>query len=139
MIGKAVFYVAVALSVMIPLATHAESAHMVIGHVDRVIDGNTVIIDETRIRIPLVDVLDSGNKTAPHAKLAQATCPANAPAYYVIDNLQPVDRYGRTIAMVFCDGSYQSLGQTMISQDLGWINTYYCDKSEFAPLWDECM
>lgn len=86
-------------------------AHLIVtGKVDRVIDGNTIIIDDTRIRIPLVDVLDSGNKTAPHAKLAQKVCPQSAAAYYVIDSKQPTDIYGRTIGMVFCNDSTYSLG-----------------------------
>ena len=44
---------------------------MVSGTVTRVIDGNTIVIDGIKIRSPFIDVVDSGNSTTTHAKLAR--------------------------------------------------------------------
>ena len=107
------------------------------GTITRVIDGNTVEIDNMRIRLPLIDVEDSGNSTMPHAALARETCPVGTAAHYDVDNGQQVGKYGRTIAMVWCDGI--SLDRTMVDSGLGWVNTYYCERSEFSYLWRECV
>ncbi len=103
---------------------------LVEGTVTKNIDGNTIEIDGTRIRIPLVDVVDSGDKTAPHAILAKLFCPVGSPAQYDIDDLQVRDKYGRTVAAVYCNAAV-SLGEIMIVFGLGWINEWYCDRSEF--------
>ena len=103
---------------------------LVAGTVTWNVDGNTIEIDGIRIRIPLVDVEDSGDATKPHAILARLLCPVGSAAQYDIDNLQMEDRYGRTIAVVYCDTGI-SLGEIMIEFGLGWINEWYCDKSEF--------
>jgi len=107
------------------------------GTITRVIDGNTVEIDNVRIRLPLIDVEDSGNGTMPHAALAREVCPVGTAAHYDVDDGQPEGKYGRTIAMVWCDGV--SLDRTLVDSGLGWVNTYYCERSEFSHLWRECM
>ena len=101
------------------------------GAVTRNVDGNTIEIDGVRIRIPLVDVEDSGNPGMPHAALARLLCPVGSPAQYDIDDVQVRDRYGRTIAMVYCNTGL-SLGEIMMGFGLGWVNGWYCDKSEFG-------
>lgn len=108
-----------------------SNPELVAGVVTRNIDGNTIEIDGVRIRIPLVDVEDSGNPNMPHAVLARLLCPVGSPAQYDIDDLQERDRYGRTIAMVYCNTGL-SLGEIMIGFGLGWVNEWYCDKSEFG-------
>lgn len=107
-----------------------EDPELTGGTMVRVIDGNTVHIDDTRIRLALVDVVDSGNMTAPHAVLARVLCPAGSYAYYDVDDLQVTGPYGRTIAAVYCSDGIL-LNDMMIEFGLGWINQYYCDKSEF--------
>ena len=108
-----------------------SNPELVAGVVTRNVDGNTIEIDGVRIRIPLVDVEDSGNPGMPHAVLARLLCPVGSPAQYDIDDLQVRDRYGRTIAMVYCNTGL-SLGEIMIGFGLGWVNEWYCDKSEFG-------
>ena len=108
-----------------------SNPELVAGAVTRNVDGNTIEIDGVRIRIPLVDVEDSGNPAMPHAVLARLLCPVGSPAQYDIDDLQVRDRYGRTIATVYCSTGL-SLGEIMIEFGLGWINEWYCDKSEFG-------
>lgn len=110
---------------------------LVTGAVTKNVDGNTIDIDGIRIRLSLVDVEDSGDKTAPHAVLAKLLCPVGSPAQYDIDDRQVRDRYDRTVAVVYCDTAI-SLGEIMIEFGLGWINEWYCDKSEFErAAWTE--
>lgn len=108
-----------------------SNPELVAGVVTHNIDGNTIEIDGVRIRIPLVDVEDSGNPNMPHAVLARLLCPVGSPAQYDIDDLQVRDQYGRTLAMVYCNTGL-SLGEIMIGFGLGWVNEWYCDKSEFG-------
>jgi hypothetical protein len=107
-----------------------EDPELIGGIMDRVIDGNTVQIDDTRIRLPFVDVVDSGNMTAPHAVLARVLCPVGSYAYYDVDDLQPTGYYGRTIAMVYCSDGIL-LDRMMVEFGLGWVNQDYCERSEF--------
>ena len=107
-----------------------EDPELTEGTMVRVIDGNTVHIDDTRIRLALVDVVDSGDTAAPHTVLARVLCPVEHSAYYDVDDLQITGPYGRTIAAVYCSNGIL-LNDMMIEFGLGWINQYYCDKSEF--------
>ena len=72
---------------------------MVPGAVARVVDGNTLYVDNVKIRLSLVDVKDSGDTAAPHAVLARELCPAGSVAHYDVDDLQPAGPYGRTVAV----------------------------------------
>ena len=103
---------------------------MVPGAVARVVDGNTLYVDNVKIRPPPVDVKDSGDTAVPHAVPARGLCPAGSVAHYDVDGLQPAGPYGRTIAVVYCDAGI-SLNRLMIDFGLGWINPYYCKRSEF--------
>lgn len=107
-----------------------NNPELVYGTVTRNVDGNTIHINNVNIRIPLVDVEDSGNYTMPHAVLAKLLCPVGSPAQYDIDDKQIQDKYGRTLANVYCNTELH-LGEIMIGFGLGWINDYWCDKSEF--------
>ena len=120
-----------------PEPTLGLTPDAVSGTITRVIDGNTVEIDNVRIRLPLLDVEDSGNGTMPHAALAREVCPVGTAAHYDVDDGQSEDKYGRTIAMVWCDGV--SLDRPLADSGLGWVNIYYCERSEFSHLWRECM
>lgn len=114
--------------------TDSSTLGIVHGIVTKHIDGNTIDISGERIRSPFVWVEDSGNKTAPHAMYAIELCPIGTAAHYDIDDNQPVGKYGRTIAMVWCEGQTKSLDQLMVESGLGWIKQYYCEKSEFRDL-----
>lgn len=107
-----------------------DNPELVYGTVTRNVDGNTIHIDDVIIRIPLVDVQDSGNHTMPHAVLAKLLCPVGSPAQYDIDDKQRQDKYKRTVAVVYCNTELH-LGEIMIGFGLGWINDYWCDRSEF--------
>ena len=113
---------------------------VVSGHITRVIDGNTIVIDGIKIRSPFIDVVDSGNSTTAHAALATALCPVGSKAHYNIDDWQPVGYYGRTIALVYCDGMVISIDRIMMLSGNGWVNQQYCHLSEFASLeWVRCQ
>ena len=114
--------------------TGSSTLGLIHGTITKNIDGNTIDISGERIRSPFVWVEDSGNKTAPHAIYAKELCPVGSAASYDIDDNQPEGKYGRTIAMVWCDGQTKSLDQLIVESGLGWIKQSYCQKSEFRDL-----
>ena len=128
-------------SILPDTAAKSSDSEVIHGIVTKNIDGNTIEISGERIRLPFVWVEDSGNKTADHAIYAKQLCPVGFGAHYDVDDKQPIDKYGRTIAMVWCDGNEKSLDQFMVESRLGWIKEYYCQKSEFKSLdWvNDCM
>ena len=110
---------------------HTNNTSLVYGTVTKNVDGNTIHIDNTNIRIPLVDVEDSGNIQMPHAVLARLLCPVGSPAQYDIDDMQIQDRYNRTVALVYCNTELH-LGEIMMGFGLGWIDEHWCGQSEFG-------
>ncbi len=116
------------------LAAAPPDPGVVHGTVTRNIDGNTIEISGQKIRLPFVDVEDSGNASMPHAKYARELCPVGAKAHYDVDDDKPVGKYGRTIAMVWCGDHAKPLDQLMVESGLGWISKYWCERSEFQSL-----
>lgn len=108
-----------------------DNTALVCGEVTRNVDGNTIHINDANTRIPLVDVQSSGNVTMPHVILAKLLYPMDSPAKYDIDNTQKQDVCGRTLALVYYNIKLH-LGEIMMGFGLGWINEYWCTKSEFV-------
>ena len=100
------------------------------GIITRVVDGDTLDIDGTRIRLALVDTPERGESGYSQAtKFTRNLCPVGSVAYYDIDKKQPVGPYGRTIAQVFCDN--QSLNEQLLLEDHAEILVIYCKTSQF--------
>ena len=114
--------------------SESHEEQIIWGTVTKNIDGNTIEISGERIRLPFVNVKDSGNKDTDHAAYARQLCPIGSAAGYDIDDDKPVGKYGRTIAMVYCEDQTKSLDQLMVESGLGQISSYWCEKSEFRTL-----
>ncbi len=75
------------------------------GKITKVVDGDTLDIDGTRIRLALVDTPEAGESG--HAEAAAFTrmhCPVSSTAIYDVDDSQTGGSYGRTVAKVWCYG-----------------------------------
>lgn len=109
-----------------------------VGSITKIVDGDTLDIDEQRIRLTLVDTPERGD--AGYAKataFTKNTCPMHTRAIYDIDDKQKKDTYGRIIAKVWCFGDSkntptESLNAMLIDSDHGKILTRFCANSEFA-------
>ena len=74
------------------------------GQITRVIDGDTLIIDQTTIRLSLVNSPERGEPGYQEAKdFASTVCPVGSNAEFIEDTWQPTDKYGRSLGLVYCN------------------------------------
>ena len=101
------------------------------GQITRVIDGDTLLIDQTTIRLSLVNSPERDERGYQEAKdFASTVCPVGANAEFVEDTWQPVDKYGRSVGLVYCND--MMLNELLLTNGHAEISTYYCDRSEFG-------
>ena len=101
------------------------------GQITRVIDGDTLIIDQTTIRLSLVNSPERDERGYQEAKdFALTVCPIGVNAEFVEDTWQPVDKYGRSVGLVYCNDML--LNELLLTNGHAEISTYYCDRSEFG-------
>ena len=101
------------------------------GQITRVIDGDTLIIDQTTIRLSLVNSPERDERGYQEAKdFASTVCPIGANAEFIEDSWQPIDKYGRSVGLVYCND--MMLNELLLTNGHAEISTYYCDKSEFG-------
>ena len=101
------------------------------GQITRVIDGDTLLIDQTTIRLSLVNSPERDERGYQEAKnFASTVCPVGAHAEFIEDTWQPVDKYGRSVGLVYCND--MMLNELLLTNGHAEISTYYCDRSEFG-------
>ena len=101
------------------------------GQITRVIDGDTLIIDLTTIRLSLVNSPERDERGYQEAKdFALTVCPIGVNAEFVEDTWRPVDKYGRSVGLVYCND--MMLNELLLTNGHAEISTYYCDRSEFG-------
>ena len=112
-------------------APHADAYT---GTVTKVVDGDTLDVDQRRIRLVLVDTPERGDAGFSEATaFTRGACPVGSEATYVVDSMQGEDRYGRIVAAVWCDGT----GNATVNEallDSGHARLYgsYCQRSSFG-------
>ena len=103
----------------------------ILGKVTKIIDGNTIVVDDIHVRLALTstpELDETGGKQA--RNFAERACPVGSYALIDEDDGQMEGRYGRTIAEIYCDGI--SLNEWILNSGHGIISTEYCSVSEFA-------
>ena len=101
------------------------------GQITRVIDGDTLLIDQTTIRLSLVNSPERDERGYQEAKdFALTVCPVGVNAEFVEDTWQPIDKYGRSVGLVYCND--MMLNELLLTNGHAEISTYYCDRSEFG-------
>ena len=101
------------------------------GQITRVIDGDTLIIDLTTIRLSLVNSPERGEPGYQEAKeFASTVCPVGSNAEFIEDSWQQSDKYGRSLGLVYCNDMF--LNELLLTNNHAEISTYYCDRSEFG-------
>lgn len=106
----------------------------IVGKVTAVIDGDTLEIDGTKVRLALVNTPERGEPGYKEAKeFTMKICSVGVSAVADQDDGQPYDRYNRVVAKVTCEGV--NLNAALLENGLAKILTTYCSKSEFRTEW----
>src|SRR2546426_10124042 len=103
-----------------------------------IVDGDTLDIGSTRIRLALVNSPEVGEPGYTEAKQFTAqTCPVGSQALADEDDGQTGGSYGRMVAVVYC--GVVNLNAALLSSGNAALVTYYCSVSEFATEpWTGC-
>ena len=102
-----------------------------VGIVTEVVDGDTLDINGTRIRLALVNTPERGQSGFDEAKkFVESLCLGKNGELDVDNGQRRGDRYGREIGVVYCDGS--NINEKLMNSRLARILTEYCDISEFS-------
>ena len=110
------------------------------GNVTRVVDGDTLVFEpagaesERRVRLALANTQEKNESDwAEATSFTTARC-LGKEALIDQDDKQMLDRYGRTVALVYCGegiANGKSLNEELLSFGLATIWQSYCAKSEF--------
>jgi endonuclease YncB( thermonuclease family) len=101
------------------------------GIVTKVVDGDTLDINGTRIRLALVDTPERGQPGFNEAKkFVESMCLGKKGELDVDNGQRRGDRYGREIGVVYCDGL--NANEKLMNNKLARILTEFCDISEFG-------
>jgi endonuclease YncB( thermonuclease family) len=100
------------------------------GTVNYIVDGDTLDINDIRIRLSLVDTPERGQEGFKQAKeFVKKLCLNKKGQVDIDDGQRRGDRYGRDIGVVFCDGV--NINKALVDNNLARIYTEYCEISEF--------
>jgi len=102
-----------------------------VGIVTEVVDGDTLDINGTRIRLALVDTPERGQSGFDEAKkFVESLCLEKKGELDVDNGQRRGDRYGREIGVVYCEGI--NVNEKLMNNRLARILTEFCDISEFS-------
>lgn len=101
------------------------------GIVNYVVDGDTIDINDIRIRLALVDTPERGTDGYKEAReFVKNLCLNKKGEVDIDDGQRRGDRYGREIGVVYCEGI--NVNKALVENNLTKIYTEYCDISEFS-------
>ena len=101
------------------------------GTINYIVDGDTLDINDIRIRLSLVDTPERGEDGYKEAKdFVKDLCLNKEGKVDIDDGQRRGDRYGRDIGIVYCDGI--NLNAALMKNNLARIYLEYCDVSEFS-------
>ena len=130
-----VFYPAVSFLLFSPNPTQNMSckghAECFSGQVTRVIDGDTIVVNDVHVRFALAAAPELSENGGIEAKnFIESLCPVGSNALVDEDDGQTGGSYGRTIAEIYCNNHL--VNSALLDQGLGTIDTRFCGVSEFA-------
>jgi micrococcal nuclease len=101
------------------------------GIVTKVVDGDTLDINGTRIRLALVDTPERGQPGFDQAKeFVESVCLGKTGELDVDSGQRRGDRYGREVGVVYCN--CVNVNEKLMEGKLARILGEYCDISEFS-------
>ena len=106
-------------------------AECITGKVTKVIDGDTIKVDDKSIRFALTSTPEINEEGGMLAKeYVEKICPVGSTVLVDEDDMQTDGSYGRMIGLIKCNGVI--LNESVLESGYGEISTRYCKTSEFA-------
>ena len=107
------------------------NAKCISGFVTRIIDGDTIVVDDKSIRFSLVNTPEWGNKDYfQSGHFIETICPVGSRVLIDEDDGQTQRSFGRIIGKIFCNGII--LNEEILESGHAVILTKFCPVSEFA-------
>jgi endonuclease YncB( thermonuclease family) len=120
----------------IPLTQSGEcrgEADCFTGTVTEIVDGDTIDVNNVRIRLSMVDTPERGEAGYNEAtELTESVCPAGAKALVDEDDGQKEGSYDRLIGIVYCNGNTTSVNQILLEEGKAIVYEDFCGVSEFG-------
>jgi len=102
------------------------------GRVMKIIDGDTLDVENVRIRLALTNTPERGHALWGDARdFLARSCPVESIAFVDEDDGQIEGSFGRMIGKVYCRGGV-NINAELLNQGLAVIDTRFCDDSEFS-------
>jgi len=100
-------------------------------YVTTIVDGDTIDTDTLKIRLSLTNTPEINQPGYSQAtQFTEKLCPVGSSILIDQDDLQPVDKYGRVLAKVYCGN--RILNSELLYNGYADILTQYCSTSEFS-------
>lgn len=114
------------------IAEHCSgTASCIAGKVTRIVDGDTLYVDDISIRLSLVNTPERGEPGYGEATAFTASlCPVGSSALVDEDDGQTAGSYGRMVAKVSCGD--EVLNEELLEKSHAVMYESFCGKSEFA-------
>ena len=100
------------------------------GKITKIVDGDTIDIDDTRIRLALTSTPELDTQEGIIARdYLNKICPVGSDVLVDEDDGQPNGSYNRIVGKVICQGKI--LNEEILKEGLGIIDRFHCTQSEF--------
>ena len=105
------------------------------GKITKIVDGDTIDVNDTRIRLALTSTPELDTQEGIIARdYLNKICPVGSDVLVDEDDGQPDGSYNRIVGKVICQG--KMLNEEILKGGLGVIDTFHCTQSEFRKeLW----
>lgn len=97
------------------------------------VDGDTVDVNDIRVRLALVNTAERGEaKYTEATEFVKSVCGVGTKALVDEDDGQPNGSYNRMVSLVYCGEDKASLNQQLLQNGYAKILEQYCSVSEFS-------
>lgn len=103
------------------------------GIVTEIVDGDTLDVNNVRVRLAMVNTPEAGDEGYEEAReTTESECPVGSEALVDEDDGQKGGSFGRLIGVVFCNGHNVSLNEVLLEANQAVVYEDFCKVSEFA-------
>lgn len=105
------------------------NARCISGTVVKVVNGDTVQVDDEVVRFALVDAPKLKYDGGRSWNFIEEICPVGSTVVVDQDDSQLEDKYGRILGVIYCNNL--NLNKELLDSGLGELYSAFCDQSEF--------